>query len=219
MANTIKFSVHRNPLKDAEGRDTYQVRQETFYTMHTEDLLAHLRNYNRTKAETVQAAISILQEEIIEQLTDNKRLRLEGLGTFFLKLGFRKQTDEEGNERRPHYTDPADITGDDICIESIGFTPDREFIEMAQQHGVYFENMTGRGIVGHSALYTRQQIEERLRDYFQSHRQLTRRAMQHQFGLTQYMTRRWLNELTEGSHPFLHQQHIGRTTVYTLATD
>ena len=30
MANTIKFSVHRNPLKDAEGRDTYQVRQETF---------------------------------------------------------------------------------------------------------------------------------------------------------------------------------------------
>ena len=26
MAKTIKFGVHRNPKKDAEGRDTYHVR-------------------------------------------------------------------------------------------------------------------------------------------------------------------------------------------------
>ena len=35
----IKFSVHQNPLKDKEGRTTYQVRQDTPGAIDTKGLV------------------------------------------------------------------------------------------------------------------------------------------------------------------------------------
>ncbi len=34
----IKFSVHQNPLKDEQGRTTYQVRQDTLGAIDTKGL-------------------------------------------------------------------------------------------------------------------------------------------------------------------------------------
>ncbi len=42
MGYKIKFSVHRNPLKDADGNDTYQVRHEATATVGKEYLLKQL---------------------------------------------------------------------------------------------------------------------------------------------------------------------------------
>ena len=39
MAKTIKFGVHRNPKKDAEGRDTYHVRHETDFALNQEYII------------------------------------------------------------------------------------------------------------------------------------------------------------------------------------
>lgn len=44
MGYNIKFSVHRNPLKDGEGNDTYQVRHETNETVGKASFLRHLKN-------------------------------------------------------------------------------------------------------------------------------------------------------------------------------
>ena len=35
----IKFSVHQNPLKDEQGRTTYQVRQDTLGAIDTKGLV------------------------------------------------------------------------------------------------------------------------------------------------------------------------------------
>ena len=86
MSKTIQFSVHRNPLKDADGKVTFQVRHENFYTARRKDLMQHLQVHNTMNPEVMELALNVLATEIVDFLTDNKRLHLEGIGTFSLKV-------------------------------------------------------------------------------------------------------------------------------------
>jgi nucleoid DNA-binding protein len=45
-----------------------------------------LERHNIIRPELMEQALSVLKREIVAELTDNHRLHLEGLGTFFLKL-------------------------------------------------------------------------------------------------------------------------------------
>ena len=51
MGYNIKFSVHRNPQKDADGNDTYQVRHETSATVSQKHLLNQLERHNIMRPE------------------------------------------------------------------------------------------------------------------------------------------------------------------------
>ena len=213
--STIRFSVHRNPQKDAEGRDTYQVRHENVYTMGKAALLEHLKFHGIVRREVMETALIVLKDEIIEQLLDNKRLHLEGLGTFYLKIGFRERTDDNGEPLKINFTNPEDITGNDVQVESIGFTPDSDFIRDLMDNPVHFENVTGRGRVGHSRDYTREEIIAKVNAYLDTHDHITRSGMMHDFGLTNYMARQWLEELTTMPNAVLKAEKIGKTFVYT----
>lgn len=214
MGYNIKFSVHRNPQKDSEGNDTYQVRHETNETVGKAYLLRHLKNNNTFRPELMEAALTVLEREIIAQLTDNLRLHLEGLGTFYLKLGFRKRYDEMGNEMKIQFTDPSKITGNDISIDTIGFTPDKQFLNQLNEHGYHFVNATGRGRVGHSTEQTEEQIRKRLDEWFNDHEYLTCRQMMSLFGITRYMANKWLEHLCTSPSSYLYPQKIGGTICY-----
>lgn len=214
MGYNIKFSVHRNPQKDADGNDTYQVRHETSATVSQKFLLNQLERHNIMRPELMEQALSVLKREIVAELTDNLRLRLEGLGTFFLKLGFRKRYDEAGEEIKVCFTDPSKITGNDVTIESIGFTPDKEFLKQLNKHGYHFINATGRGNVGHSADYTEEQIKAKLDEHFKTHDYITCRIMQGYFGLTKYIAHKWLDRLCTMPSPYLVGRKIGQTVTY-----
>ena len=214
--STINFSVHRNPQKDAQGNDTYQVRHETYTTVTTEQLLDHLKHHNIIRPEHLISALTVLADEIIEQLTMNRRLHLGGLGTFFLKLGFREREDENGQPVKPHFTDPRDITGNDVDIRTIGFMPDNEFLSRLREHGYHFENYTGRGQVGHSEDITAKEMEDSLRLFLQTHDYVTRRQIMQGLHLTKYMACKWLKTLTTGDKPLLYGEYVGNTIVYRL---
>lgn len=215
MGYNIKFSVHKNPLKDDQGNETYQVRQETHGTVGKEWLLHHLKTNNLFRPELMESALIVLESEIIEQLTSNLRLHLEGLGSFYLKLGLRKRYDELGNEIKAPYTDPSNITGNDVFIEGIGFTPDKQFLSQLHEHGYHFTNATGKGNVGHSAQYTEEQMKARLDEWFEKEDYITRRQMQFFFGLTKYMASKWLDQLSSTPSPYLSAQKIGKTVIYS----
>lgn len=214
MSKTIQFSVHRNPLKDAEGKDTFQVRHENFYTARRKDLMHHLQMHNMMNPEIMELALNVLATEIVDFLTDNKRLHLEGIGTFSLKVGFKKRFDEDGNELKTQFTNAADITGNDVAIETINFTPDKALLDKLNQDGYHFTNKTGRGSVGHSAIYTKEQIIRQLNIYLDEHQIITRSQMMHYFGMTQHMVLKWLEELTSGSEAMLTCTKVGTTMVY-----
>ena len=214
MAKTIKFGVHRNPKKDAEGRDTYHVRHETDFALNQEYIISQVKTYNAAEASHINPVIGVLREQIVEILTDNHNVHIEGLGNFYLKLGFRERTDENGQTIKPLFTDPSKITGNDVVVESIGFTPDEEFLKQLQKQEYHYVNATGRGMVGHSADVTKEQIIARLDQFFETHDHLLSRDMKALFGLTPYMANKWLEELCTQAPPYLRVEKISHVMFY-----
>ena len=214
MGDTIKFGVHRNPKKDAEGRDTYHVRHETDFALNQKYIINQVKSYNAAEASHINSVIGVLREQIVEILTDNHNVHIEGLGNFYLKLGFRERTDENGQTIKPLFTDPSKITGNDVVVESIGFTPDEEFLKQLQKQEYHYVNATGRGMVGHSADVTKEQIIARLDQFFETHDHLLSRDMKALFGLTPYMANKWLEELCTQAPPYLRVEKISHVMFY-----
>lgn len=214
MGNTIKFGVHRNPQKDSEGRETYHVRHETDLALNQEYIVSKVKTYNAAEASHVNAVINLLKEQIVEILTDNHNVHIEGLGNFYLRLGFRERTDESGQTVKPHFTDPSKITGNDIVVESIGFTPDEEFLGQLLKKEYHYVNATGRGKVGHSADVTKEQIIARLDQFFETNDRLLSRDMKALFGLTTYMANKWLEELCTQAPPYLRAEKVSHVSIY-----
>lgn len=214
MGNTIKFGIHSNPLPDKEGRETYHVRHETDLALNLDYIVDQVRRYNESEASHVKAVVDVLRRHIVETLTDNHNVHIDGLGNFYLKLGFRKRTDENGQEVKPHFTDPSKITGNDVVVETINFTPDEEFLKLLLKKNYHYVNATGRGKVGHSAKVNKEQIIAGLDQYFLNHDHILRGQMEALFGITRYMAEKWLNELCSQAPPYLRVGKIANTLVY-----
>ena len=195
MGNTIKFGIHSNPLPDKEGRETYHVRHETDLALNLDYIVDQVRLYNEAEASHVKTVVDVLRKHIVETLTDN-------------------HTDENGQEVKPHFTDPAKITGNDVVVETINFTPDEEFLKLLLKKNYHFVNATGRGKVGHSAKVNKEQIIAGLDQYFLNHDHILRGQMEALFGITRYMAEKWLNELCSQAPPYLRVGKIANTLVY-----
>ena len=215
MGNTIKFGVYKNPSKDVNGKESYHVRHETNATLNDKYIADHVAHYNEPEAPHIKGVVSVLKKNIVEILTDNRNVHIEGLGNFYLKLGFRTRTDENGQEVKPHFTDPAKITGNDIVVKGIGFTPDEEFLKELLKKDYHFENATGRGKVGHSAEITKEQAIQRLDTFFETRDHIVRREIEGLFGLTKYKAQQLLEDLCTMAPPYLKATKIGSTLMYT----
>lgn len=216
MAKKIFFSVHRNPQPDSEGRTTYQVRGEHYGTVSTHELLDYLQRSGLARRELMEMALTVLQREIVRQVTDNKRLHLNGIGTFFLRLGLRKHLDDEGREYQPVYTDPDRITGNDVAIDSICFTPDNELLQQLCHSGYSFENVNPKGTVGKSAPVDLDRLKARLRDYLHEHTTISTREFGQLFGLTKYKALSVLDQLVTEPQPMIVREKMFRAYVYRL---
>ena len=196
MASKINYGVFPNPLPDAEGKTTYQVRHIPYGTMSEKEFLAHLKYNNTYNSITMQASLSVLKEEIVEQLRANNRFRIDGIGTFQMKVGLKTKHDEEGNPIKPHFTDPNKITANDVEVQGVSFTPDPSFVK-ALKEMIYTQNKYGRGAAGRNTPYTREQIVEFLDNYLKEHHSITRKQIQYGLNITEYRAQKWLDELTD----------------------
>lgn len=192
---TINFSVHPNPRPDTQGNTTYQVRHETYTTVGTAALAEHLHHHALLQPEQLTTVINVLKREIVEHLTMNRRVHLEGLGTFYLKIGLRNETDEDGNEQRRVVTNPEQITGDSVEVTGIGFTPDSEILELLHQTSYHFNNVQPRGVAGKSERYDINQLANHLASYLDEHGYITRIKFQRHFGLTRHTAMKYLKQL------------------------
>jgi len=212
--STIKFSVHRNPKNTPEAADTYHVRPDSYYTIGRDEIVKQLGERHLSPA-IAQPLLRELPSVIVENLLDNKAVHLQGLGTFALRLGFRTRQDD-AQEAKPAFTDPEEITGNEVQIDGIFFKPDKDFLQLMTNHEVHFENATGRGQVGHTAQYTEEQVRRRVRDYLSGHDYLTRRVLMQLLQLTKHTAHKWLERLTTAPHALLRGEKVGTTFVYRL---
>ena len=213
MADKINYGVFPNPLPDAEGKTTYQVRHMPNGTMSEKEFLAHLKYHNTYNTIIMQSSLSVLRDEIIEQLRGNKRFRIDGIGTFQMKVGLITRHDEEGNPIKPHFTDPNKITANDVEVQGVSFTPDPSFVK-ALKDRIFTQNKNGRGVAGRNKPYTREQIVEFLDNYLKEHHSITRKQMQYALNITEYRAQKWLDELTAEEFSKYYSKKQGATYVY-----
>ena len=213
MFDTITFSVHRNPKNDPDAPDTYHVRHDTIATINREGIVKYLEENRNLRRTVVEPVISELANVVAEHLLDNMNVHIEGLGTFYLRLGFR-HPENAPEDYKPRFTDPAEITGDNVCIEGLGFKPDKEFQSLLFKSGRHFKNTMGRGHVGHSPQYTDEQMRQLLDDYFKKNTFIDRWSMKFAFHLTDHMARKWLDRLTTQPNPYLICKNYGRRLIY-----
>ena len=213
MAFKIKYGIFPNPQPDAEGNTTYQVRHTPEGTMDEKAFLAHLKYHNTYNTTTMQSSLSVLKDEIIEQLRENKRFRIDGVGTFQMKVGLKMQYDEEGNPIKPHYTDPNKITANDVEVQGVSFTPDPSFVK-ALKDRISTTNKYGRGAAGKNKPYTREEIINFLDSHLKEHHSMTRRQMERALNITPYRAEKWLNDITSEPYSKYYSKKQGNTYVY-----
>ena len=197
MAGKINYGIFPNPQPDAEGNTTYQVRHMPNGTMSEKEFLAHLKYHNTFNTVAMQSSLIVLKDEIIEQLRDNKRFRIDGIGTFQMRVGLKTNYDEEGNPIKPHFTDPNKITANDVEVQGVSFTPDPSFVK-----------------AGRNKPYTREQIVGFLDTYLKDNHSITRKQMQFALNITEYRAQKWLDELTAEEFSKYYCKKQGTTYVY-----
>jgi hypothetical protein len=212
----IKYSVHANPLKDEEGRTTYQVRQDTLGTIDTKGLEGDLEIHQVQNNFTIGGAVLWLQKQLISQMNFNRRVHLNGFGTFSLNIGLKPIIDEDGTKHKRVVTDPHEITGNDIEVTGINFVPDKELMTMAKSELVYFEHSARRGMVGHSDEYTEEEMRQSLKEWFAENDYLTRPLMSMFWHLTEYKAKKWLKFFTTGDGALLVCRKQAGTSFYYL---
>ncbi len=213
MASKINYGIFPNPLPDADGNTTYQVRHTPTGTMSEKEFLAHLKYHNTYNTIMMQSSLTVLKNEIIEQLRNNNRFRIDGIGTFQMKVGLKVKYDDEGNPIKPHFTDPNKIMANDVEVQGVSFTPDPSFVN-ALKDRISTRNLNGRGPAGRNKVYTREQIIEFLDNYLKEHHSITRRQMQYALNITEYRAQKWLDELTAEEFSKYYCKKQGTTFVY-----
>ena len=213
MESKIKFGIYPNPLPDGEGNTTYQVRHEPDATMSTPEFLAHLKYHATFNTAAMSGALSVLREEIVEQLRMNRRFRIDGIGTFQMKVGLSADVDDEGNTQKAHITDPKQITARNVEVTGVTFTPDKSFIDDLKD-GTTTVNINGSGIVAVSKRYERQEVVNELNKYLAEHGSITRRGFATLLQVSNYEARKWLQLLTTEPYAKYVARKQGNTIIY-----
>ena len=213
MPHKIKYAIYPNPRPDEEGNTTYQVRHTPDYTMDEKIFLSHLKTHNTYNTTMMKSSLTVLIDEILEQLHDNRRFRIDGLGTFQMKVGLKTRYDEEGNPIKPHFTDPNKITARDVEVQGVSFTPDPSFVKQLKDR-TSTENKFGRGVAGQNTPYTKEEVVKLLDAYLKENHSITRPKMQQLLNITEYRAEKWLNELTSEPYSHYYAKKEGNTWVY-----
>ena len=212
----IKFSVHQNPLKDEQGRTTYQVRQDTRGAIDTKGLESLLALHSMQNNFTLGLAVEWIQKQMVSQMNFNRRVHLNGIGTFSLNIGMKPVIDEDATKHKRVVTDPQAITGNDLEVTGVNFVPDKELIEKLKSELVYFEHSDPRGSVGHSAWYTDEQMRQSIIDWFGENNYLTRALFSKMWHITPYKANLILEQLCEGDDALLVVQKQANAYIYRL---
>ena len=215
MLNTINYSIHANPLKDDEGRTTFQVRHDILGTLNTQGLVDHLKRHHLLANIPVEAVLEVLREEIVEHLLSNVNLHFDGIGRFSLQLGTKKVKGEDGKLHTKKYLHPDDLTAREVTIDGITFVPDKEMLNSLKNVSRIFVRHKGsyRQKVGRSKLLTT------LSNYCQEHGSFTRNDFQKMFSVSRYRAQQMLDELVNAPYPKYYRVKQGPSYVYRKTGD
>lgn len=215
--NTLLYSIYVMPAAEPGGQPTCHVRPVAYGAQTTdEEMKADLQRNTRVNSSQFIGMIEVLREEIPQQLLQNKPVHIEGMGTFYLRIGVRRRRDADGRWYKPQFHRAEEITAADLCVEGIGFRADPTWNRRVQLSGQQFAKAP---YAGHGVPIDADELSAWLAGYLSEHHHVTVREFRLAWDCTNYQARKTLESLCRGDHPRLVRQEIARAYVYRLAED
>jgi nucleoid DNA-binding protein len=208
----LLYSVYETPRRNPDEEPSFHVRPVTYGAqMSDSELKDYLQQNTRVNTSQFTGMIEALREEIPEQLLQNRSVHIEGLGTFYLRMGIRPRKDENGQSYIPSFHSDADITAADVMVEGIGFRADPTWNRRVQKAVCAFERAP---YAGHGVSLSQDELQTWLHEYFQDHSRITVRELKLAKDCTSYQARKLLENLCAGPHPMLRRDKVAATFIY-----
>ena len=195
----VAYDVHPTPHADGKPA-TYHARRLSA-TLSGRYLRGQVEKHSELDGTTFDFAIDQLKKEIPEQLLNGHDIHIEGLGTFYLKIGMKKKA----------YIDPKAITPAELKVTGIGFTADKEFQNRVRKALVHFELEPQ----WQSESVDISQMETQLTEYCQRNDFFTVKTLQGLFHLTKSKASEIANALVSGPDAHFVRRKVGNTYIYT----
>lgn len=194
----MAYDVYTTPHTEGEPT-TYHARRIS-RTMDSHSLREHIEKTSLIDASIYELVLEKLKKEIPEQLLNGYDVHIQGLGTFYMKIGAKHQG----------YTDPKAITARELKIDGIGFRADKEFNERLFSEPVYFQ----REQLQQSEHIDKSWMIVELTDYCRQHGYFTVHIMMKLFHLTKYKASLLANQLVGTPTSKFTRHKEGNTYIY-----
>jgi len=177
----LHYDLYENPLPPGSNRrKRLHARVVTTGTTPTDWVAKVIHDRSTLTEGDVKATLSCLTDVLVSELSQGKRVHLEGLGYFQLTLS------------APAVRTPKDIRAGSVRVKSVVFRPE---VELKDRFSTVRIKRVPRK--NHSAVCDAQKIDRLLERYFGEHAYITARQFQELCGLTRTTACRRLKQLVE----------------------
>lgn len=175
----LKYDIYALQNAEGTGEERKFVKLMQQEPMGADELARRIEERCSLTKGDVKAVLSALRDCAVQEMSGGKRFYVPELGYFSLAVGLEKNDDAEDKK----------IRGNDIRLRGITFRPEQQLVrEIGRRISFVRSKYTSQ-----SVKYTEDELWSKLTEYFKTTRLLTSRAMQKEFGLTQYSAQKWLN--------------------------
>ena len=165
----IKFDVieiAKSPLHEAD-KNYSRLTIVNPQTIPTRDIMEKASEECTLTPIDISAVVGSLSRHLSKQLLQGNAVHIDGIGTFSLSLKLEDATKPK-----------ADITARDVEVAGVNFNPDRALLSELQHEACFERSSSLR-----SSQVSEGEVVLRLKEYFQDHRNITKRGVQELFGL------------------------------------
>lgn len=209
--NAILYDVFATPNPDEARDQLYYPRAVTYGAQMNEDELKECLEHNtRVNSSQFVSVMDALKQEIPQQLLMNKSVHIQGMGTFYLKIGVRRRKTRDGKYYIQKFTDPNAITARDLCVEGIGFRADPTWSRIVMKPKQPFERAQTR----HQTPVSKSKLLQYIDQVVKEKGFVTVREVECELDTTNYHARKLLEGLCSGEQPKLYREKVGHAFVY-----
>lgn len=179
----LKYNICTLTNAEGKGESRQYVRLMQDEHITEKQLLRKIQDRTSLTRGEVAAVLSELRDLAIHEFQMGHRFYMPGIGYFSLSASL--EIPEESLDKK--------ITGKEVRISGINFRPETGFLQDVQQDIRFIRSHKKSA----SIHYTEESILARIKEYLQTHRYITSRIMQTEFGLTRYTAQKWITYFCE----------------------
>lgn len=175
----LKYDVYTIQNAEGTGEERRYVRLQQQDPKSGNELARSIEECCTLTDSDVKAMFAVLHDYAVQEMSEGRRFCVPGLGYFSLSVELEQDSEQPDKK----------IRGNDIRLRGITFRPEQQLLrEIGRRVSFVRSKYTSQ-----SVKYTEEELWGKVTEYFKTTRLLTSRAMQKEFGLTQYSAQKWLN--------------------------